>query len=621
MAGTTVSTALNVGIVLSSPAQSPVLITEHGSVFASGNYDLAIYGNWNVAPSVTNAGLLFGGGYGMTLRGGGSVVNGSESRTAASISGGYDGIAAGARAPLSVTNFGTIASTNPSSGNGIDVVGNVSLVNGSLADRAALVSGYFDGVFAGGAATVRNFATILAGPIFSAPASPSVGVYARTGGTIVNGGWQDATALISAVAFGVEIAHAPGSVTNFGRIEGTGAQGRGVSLLAGGTVSNMLTNASIIGAGRNGIYCGGTVSSSVQNFGTVQGGKNGVSLQNGGTVFNGSAGSTGATIIGARQGVYIEAVAPSFVANSGTIRSTGGFWGVSIYLGGLVANGGTANAAALITGGGGIYQGARGQVVNYGTIQATTRPGVMLKAGGILTNAGRIASNTGTAVYFGNGPSLLRLAPGATFGGVVSGGSATNTLELLPGRAVGQTGSLSALGGWITNFTQLAVDPGANWVASGSNTVATMVDNGTITISSRLVVSGVLGGGTAGAALALASGAVLDVASAAAAAPSIVFPHGATLLVEHGRSFGAGAGSSAYAGPLLRHFGPGDAVALRDMALQGFVALEFDRASGRLDAIQGGTLVQSLRFDTASLGPGSFHLGNDGSGHVLLTHS
>jgi hypothetical protein len=46
----------------------------------------------------------------------------------------------------------------------------------------------------------------------------------------------------------------------------------------------------------------------------------------------------------------------------------------------------------------------------------------------------------------------------------------------------------------------------------------------------------------------------------------------------------------------------------------------FTAATGLLQiSHSGGTNAATLRFET--LGPGAFHLGNDGGGHIMLTHS
>jgi hypothetical protein len=81
----------------------------------------------------------------------------------------------------------------------------------------------------------------------------------------------------------------------------------------------------------------------------------------------------------------------------------------------------------------------------------------------------------------------------------------------------------------------------------------------------------------------------------------------------------ASMGTTAYAGPLLQGFGAGATVDLRDITAVG-ATMTYTAATGVLQ-IANGTQHASLHFDIASLGSGSFHLGNDGTGHVLLTRS
>jgi hypothetical protein len=72
---------------------------------------------------------------------------------------------------------------------------------------------------------------------------------------------------------------------------------------------------------------------------------------------------------------------------------------------------------------------------------------------------------------------------------------------------------------------------------------------------------------------------------------------------------------------LLLDFGTGDQIGLKDVVLAG-AGLTFNAGSGLLQITSGsGAGVATLHLDTASLGSGSFHLSDDGTKHVLLTHS
>lgn len=621
MSGTTISSAVNFGIVLAGVYQSPLTITDTGSIFASGAYASAIYSDWSAPAIIANAGVVYAGGYGINLHDGGTITNGSALYTGASIKGGYEGILAGARAPVSVTNFGTIASTNFASGVGVNIGGDGSITNGTNADAAAAMSGYFEGVFIGGNGTVSNYGTIQASATSPQLGSSSVGLYIRLGGSIVNGSPSDFRATITGVDFAVQIGHAPGTVANFGTISGTGPLARGLMLLAGGTVVNGTSADAFayIGAlAKNGIYAGGTISSSITNFGTVTGGKNGVALQNGGTVVNGSAGSRQATISGARQGVYVEGNVPSLVTNDGTIRSIGGFWGVSMYLRGTVINGGPTNPTALIAGGGGVYEGSAATVVNYGQIQGSSRPGVELRTGGTLTNFGTIGGYANTAVYFGNGPSRLLVAPGAVFDGGVQGGAGPNVLELMAGP---NTGTIAGIGSAIANFNTVVSDPNAVWMLTGSNAASDLSVKGTIIVADTLVVAGSLDASAAGL-LTFAPSATLEIAAVLGAGPTIQFLQKDTLIVDQGAQFGTHIGASNFASPLLESFAAGDHIDMKDLAYTGIILLDYDSDSGVLEIGRGsGPPVEALQFDPATLGAGNFHIASDGGTGTLLTHS
>jgi hypothetical protein len=117
----------------------------------------------------------------------------------------------------------------------------------------------------------------------------------------------------------------------------------------------------------------------------------------------------------------------------------------------------------------------------------------------------------------------------------------------------------------------------------------------------------------------LNAGALLSIAADTGSADRIAFIASSMLDVLHAAQFGSLVGSSAYAGPLIVGFGPGATVDLKDIAAAG-ASMTYTAATGLLQ-IASGASKASLLFDTASLGSGGFHLGNDGTGHLLVTHS
>lgn len=618
MSGTTITGGLYLGVNLTAASQLPLVITRTGSVFASGNYASAVYAPLGLPGTVENYGILragsiYGGGYGINLHAGGTILNGSFGNPGL-IEGGFAGVLSGARGALALTNFGTISSTDFANGIGVNAGGDATVVNGDAAENTARIRGYFDGVFIGGVGTVNNCGTIAAAGASSQYGRTSFGVYLRLGGTIWNGvpwGTPASTgASITGVAFGVEVAHAAGRVENYGTIAGTGTIGRGVVLNQGGTVVNGGTanrTATIWGAAENGVYAGGPDASTVTNFGTITGGKNGVSLQTGGTVVNGAPGNAAALISGERQGVYILGRAASSVLNYGTLSSTGGYWGVSIYLNGTIVNGASGATLATIMGGGGVYDGAVATVANYGTIEGDTRPGVNLLAGGTLTNFGSIGSRNGIAVYLAGGDSRVRVAPGAVFDGAVRAMGGGNTLELLPG-----SGTLDSVGRAVSGFANVTVDAGAHWALTGQTSLAALGVAGSLDVPGALALDGTA---------SLAPGATLEVSDVQASG-AVRFQSGSTLVLDRLAGFGTPFAASGAAGPLLTGFAAGDTIDMRDLKPLGVVVLDPYPDLGALVIHNGQHQAFGALFFTPSLlSSGHFVLTPDGAGGLNLTHT
>ena len=131
MSGTTISSADTVGIVLTAASQSPLTIAATGSVYVVGYYGSGIYSGIDAPATIVNLGAVYGAGYGVNLHDGGTITNGSAAQTSASLTGGYEGVLVGARGPAAITNFGTIASTNRTSGIGIMAGGAATVGNGA----------------------------------------------------------------------------------------------------------------------------------------------------------------------------------------------------------------------------------------------------------------------------------------------------------------------------------------------------------------------------------------------------------------------------------------------------------------------------------------------------------
>ena len=174
------------------------------------------------------------------------------------------------------------------------------------------------------------------------------------------------------------------TVINQGTVENTGTTGgTAIQLGAGGTVNNQIqpsvspsgpTGGSLI-EGYGGILIQGAAGA-VTNLGSIKAtGTNAdaVYMTAGGTVSNGNASDTNASISGGRHGVFIKGAAGA-VTNFGTISDSGAGAAVILFAGGNVTNGSAASTAALINAAGGhtaiyVNYGA-GTVTNFGT-----RPG------------------------------------------------------------------------------------------------------------------------------------------------------------------------------------------------------------------------------------------------------
>jgi Ca2+-binding RTX toxin-like protein len=231
--------------------------------------------------------------------------------------------------------------------------------------------------------TVSNAGTI------ESTGSTGVGVQLTAGGHLTN----SASGLVAGTSVGLYVGGAAGTLVNRGSISQTGTSGgrNAVQMTAGGTVTNgsaLLTTASITGdvdVG-TGIRISGA-SGTVSNFGTIAGGI-GVELDGGGRITNGSSTSTAATISGSSlAGVYVFNAAGT-VVNFGSI---GGFFsGVRMAAGGTVVN---KVGASLTAGAQGValaIVGGTGVVTNLGTIEGGG--GLFLGAGGTVTNGSTTVS-------------------------------------------------------------------------------------------------------------------------------------------------------------------------------------------------------------------------------------
>ncbi len=510
---------------------------------------------------------------GILLEGNGSVVNGSNADTAARVTGYGDGIQA-IGPDASIANFGLVQG-QATNGYGIYLRDGGGVTNGSNADTAATIRGVQRGLEAtAGAGTIVNYGTIIATETTGKGQGRAVGLAA--GGSVVNGSNTDT--LASLLSYGANAIYgkgvAPFSIVNWGRIHDSGSNGSAILIRLGGTVVNggtlasgQVDTAAAIYGTQQGVVLSGLVASAVQNFGTITGHVAvGVDLLLGGTLVNGSPADSVALIQGYR-GAYLGGA--SVVTNYGTIQQTGASpsQGLQIVGGGSVTNGSAADRAALITGGrsGVLLVVGTASVTNYGIIRggigvsfyrAQGHSGATLTGTGTVVNAGTIASTSGTtgiAIHFGTGAERLVELPGAVIQGRVLGGVGSNTLEL----AAGQGGAtITGLGSAFSGFTALVADAGSAWTLAGTSNLA----GGGVTLDAGSVLTAT--GAFAATALSFAPGAETLALGSAASLSATISGFGAVAHADVIDLLGRAENSASFAAGVLTVTGPGGSIGL-----------------------------------------------------------
>jgi hypothetical protein len=577
------------GVIITGAAGT---VTNSGTILASAASGIAVeLGDGGSVSNLTPASLIQAGDYGVWAPDGAATVN----------------------------NAGSIVGGNAA---GIDIGGAGQVTNSKLIKGA-------NGILVGGAGTITNNASI------DATSGDAVGI--GHGGKVTNAAGQS----IGGTAGGVIITGASGTVTNSGAILASATSGIAVELGDGGAVSNV-TASSLIQGGDYGVWAPDG-SATVNNAGRIVGGNAaGIDIGGGGQVTNDK-------LIKGANGILVSGAGT--ITNTSSIDATSGD-AVEIGHGGSVSN--AAGQSIDGTAGGVIITGAAGTVSNSGTIQASASSGIGVElgdggtvsnltatsliqagdygvwvpdgeanvtihgtvkggigvafggSGSTLTTAGTIIGTDGVAVSLGSGNRLV-VEAGASFVGKVLDPGASDTLEL----AGGSPGSIAALGSGFVGFGAVQVDAGANWTLTGANTIATLANDGTLTIG---------GGGTLDVTSAVApasdglcqldSNAVLDLAANTGSGDHIRFLGAADLIVDAASRFGSAP---------IEDFGVGDTIDLKDIAPTG-LALDYSAASALLQIDQGASDVATLSFQNASLGSGAFHIASDLHGGILITH-
>jgi hypothetical protein len=493
--GTATITGTGYGISISG---SPGIVTNNGLIQANtfAGVDLAAGG------TVTNGGVIYGlkqgasfGAQPASLDNTGTITGRYVAAASFAAGGtvtntgtltGYDGVASGTN--LTVTNNGSILGSPANLiSAGIYSGGDVTVDNG-LTNHHALITSKNYGIHARGSATVTNAGTIgsetTSGLTFYAIKAESVSVTNDRSGVIQGREWGVWSQGSGSVA----------SVSNSGHISG-GAYG--VDSFAYDWTSRLsLTNTStgVISGGSAGVV---GVTGAVRNLGTITGtlygpifdsnyGAIGVMLRDGGSITNGSAKDTTATIGGYTSGIYVRNKVAT-ITNSGTIASNGGS-GVHLQAGGTVVTHGTilgytdaglfggytnhsdviglaasstilgprdANQAVsysvvtnsgVMTGhsGDGVYVIGSGRLTNTGTINGGIS-GVDFYERGNVTNHGLIDGTLGSGVYVFSSTSTV------TNSGTITG---SNGVTAMRGAKVTNTGSI---GGGLTGVADFGI--------------------------------------------------------------------------------------------------------------------------------------------------------------------
>jgi len=500
-------TIVNSGRIKDVSIYAGVILQGGGSVtngsMANKTASIAGYAggvNMYAPGTVVNFGTItsaFLGSYaaGVLLKDGGAVTNGSGNDTGALIEGEY-GVIANSEFTGTVTNFGSIISTGYGEAAGVRMSDGGSLINGSVGDTAALVSGGRGVVEEAGSGTVRNF-----GRIVSTGGYDAVYLFA---GRVTNGTAVYTTALIDGGS-GVDIGGAPGTVINFGTVQGGAPGGFGVRLGDGGAVTNGSANdqRALVEGYANGVLVKGAPGT-VANFGVIESmgvnyGYAGVSVYES-NVTNGSGADHNAVIQG-YYGVWIHTAAGA-VSNFGAILSTGAARAPSVLLeeGGTATNGSSTDTQALISGGVGVLaDNAAGSVTNFGTIQSTSGApssaggyGVLLGAGGRLTN-GSVTDESALVEGYKSGVTVLVAAGtidnfgtirgtglGPDYGVQLARGGALVNGALTDKNASIQGYSGLSLGGVVaaTNFGTISGTGGAGQFGADLGTGASLTNGG-----------------------------------------------------------------------------------------------------------------------------------------------
>jgi hypothetical protein len=480
----TISTSVGREVQLNRSAYyAPALsVTSTGTVNGGANAGVYAY----AGDSLTNAGTVEGGSYGVDLSGGAAVTNSGL------IQGGvYYGVFADNTAPATIINTGTITGTKTG----------VFLQDGGAVTNAGTFSG------ANGTDAFYSEAGSLA--LTVDPGADFIGdVVDHAGnGDLILGGSVASTLNLNTFFGFTSLAIAPGANWTLGGADSELTSGQTITgfdpgdeiVLAGSAATSGTFVAGVGLVLNNGqtlnvnappadaafyITSNGTSTTVQELIGTISAPNGGVTLGNGTYTPNISV-TTAGTVNGGSTGILAPAAAT--VTNAGTVA---GVTGVTLDDGGDINNTGTQS---YIDGTGGFgldLLNAPATVVNAGTITGIP-DGVYLQDGGVVTNSGTITGMP-DAIYNKAGSFTLNVMPGAVFGGESVDQAGNGTLNL-----GGTTASTLNLNTFI-GFNPLNFGAGAAWTVDTSptriagETIGGFDHTDTIDISPLSLTSGTL---------------------------------------------------------------------------------------------------------------------------------
>jgi hypothetical protein len=504
-----------IGVVL---AGIDTLTNVTGGLIAAAKHGVLAVGD---PVTIENEGTIVGtSGSGVLLTSGGALFNNGglvsgANQGALLFRGGYvrnSGTIAGIYGVTIANNAGTVVNAG-----GIIDGGDrgIVLANGGHVSNSGTVRGYDGVVIDAAAGTVVN----LGGTILGGASTFADGVLLNDGGYVRNTG--------SIASYqGVVVGTAAGTIVNAGGIISGGIAG--AALFGGGYIGNSGTisgryavftqpNAAVVNSGaiigvNYGVDINGT--GTLDNSGIITNTRTladaTVELRVGGSLTNAAGGTISGHWIGVEVG---NATAPGTVASTiinagsiGALDSVGD--GADLWLRGPVY---VRNTGVISAGPFGLVLYDRSTVVNLGTITG----GYDVVISGTTHHQGPIAP--GNAALLAATASLrLEVGPNAVFKGDIAApvdtlGVAANTLELLTG--VG-AGTISGFGTRYENFGNIVIDPGADWLVSGTAGGFAGVDISGLAPGTTLELTGTVESyaGLTGGMLTLSGGTTLDVA-------------------------------------------------------------------------------------------------------------